>query len=92
MMRKPNTLEMMQGLLEMIEPSGDHEKDFYKGGKVSYETAKEFYDFAVEYIEKLDNALESAIASQDDTSMNGRSKYQASDDCLALAKFKEERL
>ena len=89
----PNTIEMMRGLLEMIEPSDDHEENFYKGGTVSYETAKEFYDFAVEYIDKLDDALCSAVAHQDDASLNGRGKYEAEDDCRELAKFrKDERL
>lgn len=88
-MNKPNTPETMEALLEMIEPSGPPHP--YNGGSVSYETAAEFYGFAMEYIKKLEEALDRAVSGMDDTSLNGLSKYKASSEYEELARFKKEQ-
>jgi hemerythrin-like domain-containing protein len=49
-------LEQMEALLSMIEPHSS-----YKGGMVSYQAAKDFFDFVNEYVDTMRGALDSAV-------------------------------
>jgi len=70
-----NPPEMMEALLSMIEPHGN-----YKGGMISYTSAKEYYDYATDKISKLENTLQNVVASLDDTSGTARGKFESSDE------------
>lgn len=87
-----NKFQEMQALLEMIAPTDEElAKDPNAShGSPSYRSAKEFFDFTIEYIEKLEDALHSAESYQDSTCLNGKSKYKADKDYLDLMKFKEK--
>jgi hypothetical protein len=85
--KKPNIFEQFKALLEMIEPS-----DNYKGGSVSHEFAKEFYDVSEEYIKRLNQCLYKAQSIM--TTCHGRhiEEYVSSEEYKQLREFINEHI